>query len=748
MRIFIHHVNTYSGLALTRTLRRMDNVLNRLFGTAKGIEESESIAAEEEHDEKRVPVPSCIRRLVSKRNPQQLLQNLLTCSLAVFDLHNTDPDEVEFIFKKLRAAQIEHPLTVILISSLLTWGNTRRQYQSDSPKLGESYDGEVVEESPTDAQRNSSHADSKSPVEAERDTNSSFTVLNADENSGNNQRKLKPRIFSGDNFELRVPPKAYERWKMVETLLMSLNSKENFRGIVISCGMMYGYGEETLYDPFRAAWLGLQTHKVIGSGNNFIPSVHVQDVCTLAKTLALDASKGLGVYHIAVDKAFVTQKEILEAIVAELGTPFKIPDITEEEAALLENTDILLQDLRFECSPLMAADSFPWHARDGFVRSIKQVAAEFCTCRGLRQLKILVTGPPGSGKTSMSQRIAEYYNICLVKTAEVVEAARVGDANLQNSRQGTSVPAEETKKKGKRVVSRRPRYDAETMAKIFQAKLSQNICRYRGFVLDGYPKCYDECKALFLKSSPPTEASKSDESGEEEVDDTAHDALERVAKPEYDTSVAPDFVISLGASIETCEKRLMNLPPSAVVATHNDREGYRRRLQLYQQQNESLEGRPKVTDFFQERGVEIMTLPTDGKDIDDLFSSTVIYIARFGQIRNFLLEPSDWLKQQEQALMEKEANEEQRRQDQERLEKQEEEQRLEKQRERDIARLRRIAEHEQQLLLIRSIPLRRYLMQHIIPTLSEGLLEVCRVLPEDPVSYLAEFLFARARQME
>lgn len=126
----------------------------------------------------------------------------------------------------------------------------------------------------------------------------------------------------------------------------------------------------------------------------------------------------------------------------------------------------------------------------------------------------------------------------------------------------------------------------------------------------------------------------------------------------------------------------------------------------------------------------------------------MIYISRLGQIRNFLLEPTDWLKQQEQILREKEAIEEQCRQERELCEVQEEERQLEKQRERDLARLRRIAEHEQQLLLVRSIPLRRYLMQHVIPTLSEGLLEVCRILPEDPVSYLSAFLFARGRQMQ
>ena len=42
---------------------------------------------------------------------------------------------------------------------------------------------------------------------------------------------------------------------------------------------------------------------------------------------------------------------------------------------------------------------------------------------------------------------------------------------------------------------------------------------------------------------------------------------------------------------------------------------------------------------------------------------------------------------------------------------------------------------------MRAIPLRNYLMQNVIPTLTEGLIEVCKLKPEDPVDYLAEWLF-------
>ena len=61
----------------------------------------------------------------------------------------------------------------------------------------------------------------------------------------------------------------------------------------------------------------------------------------------------------------------------------------------------------------------------------------------------------------------------------------------------------------------------------------------------------------------------------------------------------------------------------------------------------------------------------------------------------------------------------------------------------DARRLAELQQQERELLEVRSIPLRNYLMQNVIPTLTEGLIEVCKLKPEDPVDYLAEWLFKK-----
>lgn len=51
-------------------------------------------------------------------------------------------------------------------------------------------------------------------------------------------------------------------------------------------------------------------------------------------------------------------------------------------------------------------------------------------------------------------------------------------------------------------------------------------------------------------------------------------------------------------------------------------------------------------------------------------------------------------------------------------------------------RLNEVKKEEQEVLETRSIPLRNYLMKHVMPTLSQGLVECTKIRPEDPVDFL------------
>ena len=63
------------------------------------------------------------------------------------------------------------------------------------------------------------------------------------------------------------------------------------------------------------------------------------------------------------------------------------------------------------------------------------------------------------------------------------------------------------------------------------------------------------------------------------------------------------------------------------------------------------------------------------------------------------------------------------------------------------SRLEQIKEQERDLLDSRSQHIRQYLMDNVVPILTEGLIEVCKITPDDPVDHLAEYLFKRSLEV-
>ena len=55
------------------------------------------------------------------------------------------------------------------------------------------------------------------------------------------------------------------------------------------------------------------------------------------------------------------------------------------------------------------------------------------------------------------------------------------------------------------------------------------------------------------------------------------------------------------------------------------------------------------------------------------------------------------------------------------------------------ARLSEVKRQEQELLENQSIPLRNYLMKHVMPTLTQGLIQACKARPDDPIDFLVSF---------
>jgi len=68
--------------------------------------------------------------------------------------------------------------------------------------------------------------------------------------------------------------------------------------------------------------------------------------------------------------------------------------------------------------------------------------------------------------------------------------------------------------------------------------------------------------------------------------------------------------------------------------------------------------------------------------------------------------------------------------------------------EQERVKLEQIREQERDLLDTRSQPIRQYLMDNVVPYLTQGLIDLCKKVPEEPGEYLADFLIKKADEID
>ncbi|XP_062947668.1 adenylate kinase 7 isoform X4 [Cynocephalus volans] len=244
--------------------------------------------------------------------------------------------------------------------------------------------------------------------------------------------------------------------------------------------------------------------------------------------------------------------------------------------------------------------------------------------------------------------------------------------------------------------------------------------------------------------APKERAEGEEEAGEEEVEENVEDAQELLEGIRESMEQNAEFVCALDASDEFLKERVINLPESIVSGTHYSQDLFLRALSDYRDINTEDE---TVFNYFDE--IEIHPIHIDVGKLEDAQNRLAVkqLIKEIGEPRNYGLTDEEKAEEERKAAEERlarEAAEEAEREHNEAVEMAER-----------IARwdawnkqLEEVKREERELLEAQSIPLRNYLMTYVMPTLMQGLNECCKVRPDDPVDFLAEYLFKNNPEMQ
>ncbi|NWX81451.1 KAD7 kinase, partial [Nothoprocta pentlandii] len=553
--------------------------------------------------------------------------------------------------------------------------------------------------------------------------------------------------FTDEDYRRRKSHPNFTDHINAEKLVLKLgkNNKQKFTTYVVASGLQYGAGEGILHYFFKMAWLSeAPAIPVFGNGNNFIPTIHVVDLAAILQNIADHKPKTH--YIVAVDESTHTLKELIKCISKNLG-PGKIEMIPRENAFLIKeltqsHLDMLFVNLRMEAIFLKDNFNIKWVAQTGLVENIEEIIKEYKESRGLLPLKIYIHGPPGVGKSSIAENLCRHYKLHHIKIKDVisetianlekivapkeVEADDIGEEgeddddeseNIEEARELLDEIKKSMEQNGNQI-------QGQYVIKFTKDKLKTMPCRNQGYVLDGFPETYDQAKELF------------------NYEDEEEEMKGKIYK--CDKLITPEFVISLAASDEFLKNRIINLPESVVAGTHYTQNRFLDTLRFFRDYNTEDES---VLNYFDE--LEIHPQIIDVVKLEDPENRVIVkeIIKEIGEPRNYGLTDEEKENLERKAAEERLAKEAKEAAEQERREAEERAERKEKWIEWN-KRLAEVKRQEEELLEAQSIPLRNYLMKHVMPTLMQGLNECCKIRPEDPVDFLAEYLFKNNPEIE
>ncbi|KAM6973300.1 adenylate kinase 7 [Aplochiton taeniatus] len=503
---------------------------------------------------------------------------------------------------------------------------------------------------------------------------------------------------------------------------------------VVASGLQYGMGEQVFHYFFKMSWLGYQPIVPdFGKVTHIVPTIHINDLAAIIQNV-IDRKPSQN-YLVAVDDSKNTLEAIVKAISNALG-PGEVQKVPKENLFLTQDLrqidiDSISVNLRLETVYVKDKFNISWVCDTGPIENIDSVVEEYKQTRGLLPIRLCVLGPPAVGKSTVTEKICKHYKLHHIRVKDTI-AETIASLEVTSQMDTSEMENEDLVTNAQDLLDALKenmdqnggRLEDQYLVRIIKDKLKSKPCKNQGYALDGFPKTYEQAKELF--------------SADEEEEDTKSKAASNSKKS------IPEYVFALGASDKLLKNRVLNLPESQVEGTSYSQEQFLRRLATYRESNMEDE---TVLNYFDELDNPPHHMEVTSSDDQEYLMVTKHIIKMVGPPKNYgptSLEQEEEERRSADSRLQKESRE---RADTERREAEEAAQRASRWEDWSKS-LEEVKRTEHELLEAQSVPLRNYLMANVMPTLTRGLIECSKTRPEDPIDFLAEYLFKSNPQFE
>ncbi|XP_028253226.1 adenylate kinase 7-like [Parambassis ranga] len=535
-------------------------------------------------------------------------------------------------------------------------------------------------------------------------------------------------------FRRRRPHRNFKNCYNLENLVLKLPRGKNskLQGYVVAAGHQYGQGENLFHYFFKVSWLMKSPEvPIFGEGRNHIPTIHVHDLGGVIQNIIKQRPKSK--YILAIDEACITLEDIVKRISYVLG-PGKVHMLPAQEVITMKaftpgELEYLGIDLSLEASQLKDLYDLRWTSETGMVENMEMIVQEYKEARQLLPVRILLVGPPAVGKTTVAEKLCQYYRTHHIKLQETIEEKITQLKEILNgpehdSEEEAAAAQKQLESIKKSMEANEGRLDDHLLFHIVNDKLNSKACQNQGFVLDDFPDTYQQAKMIFSDKEP---------------DNQDMDLMSKT--PAYNKNIAPEHIFALHASDDFLTNRVKELPQSLAEKMRYTQEEFLCRLMRYRQLSSTGD---TLLDYFDELEIhpEHIEVCVDDPEYTDIMKKITEMV---GVPTNYGLSAEEQEKKarkrdkEQRQKLAAEASERKRRNEAALAEMAAQY----KQWQKNVCEVRR---QEAELLEAQSLPLRNYLMKYVIPSLTEAMLECCKIKPEDPVDFLAEYLLRSIQQ--
>jgi len=197
---------------------------------------------------------------------------------------------------------------------------------------------------------------------------------------------------------------------------------------------------------------------------------------------------------------------------------------------------------------------------------MKMLNDEFNFFRGLFPLKVLITGPPCSGKTFFASQLCEQYGIPHLRIKDIIDYALSLDNDfgkqlkdkIEDLKDHAEAEYEKTRKKKDPDFDRSsysPRLTDDILSDLVKFQLGSAACMNKGFILDGFPRSKEDAELVFMNEIP---IDKPEKTGEEDPEGAGEE--EPTTKKVVNDKIIPQYCIAFEADDAFLMQRAKEIP--------------------------------------------------------------------------------------------------------------------------------------------------------------------------------------------